>query len=142
MRATLLLVLLVAACRPSVPSPQASTPVEVGQPSAAERVVQLQYDAYNRHDVEAFLAAHAPDVRFYRYPDSLIIDGRAALRERFGRLFASAPQVHATVEAHITHGDFVVWRETATGMPGGKTNTAIFVWEVHDGKITRVLAIP
>ena len=58
------------------------------------------------------------------------------------RLFASAPQVHATVEARITHGDFVVWRETATGMPRGRTNTAIFVWEVHDGKITQVLAIP
>jgi hypothetical protein len=26
------------------------------QPSAAERVVQRQYDAYNRHDVEAFVA--------------------------------------------------------------------------------------
>ena len=111
---------LIAACKPAPKTEHATmkvaTPGEVNQPSAAERVVQLQYDAYNRHDVEAFVGAHAPDVRFYRYPDSLVINGRPALRERFGRLFASAPQVHATIDARITHGDFVVWRETATGI--------------------------
>ena len=112
-------------------------PHDQEQPSSeAERVVQRQYEAYNNHDLEAFVAAHAPDVRAYRFPDSLILEGRAALRERFGKLFATAPHVHATVEARITHGDFVVWRETATGLPGGKTNTGIFVWEVHDGQIS------
>jgi hypothetical protein len=54
---------------------------------------------------------------------------------------ASAPQVHATVEARIAHGDFVIWQETATGLPGGKTNTGIFVWEVHNGQISRIMAI-
>jgi hypothetical protein len=142
MRETVLLVLLAAACRPAGPRPEASTGVREERPSASERVVRMQYDAYNRHDLDAFVAAHAPDVRFYRYPDSLVLDGRAAVRERFGRLFATAPRVHATVDARMTLGDIVVWQETATGMPGGKTNTAIFVWEVHDGQITRVLAIP
>jgi hypothetical protein len=138
---TLLLTLLAIACRPTDrrSAPATATPQE--QPSAAERVVQLQFDAYNNHDLEAFVAAHAPDVRAYRFPDSLILEGRAALRERFGKLFTTAPQVHATVEARITQGDFVVWKETATGLPGGKTNTGIFVWEVHDGQISRIVAI-
>lgn len=142
MRATGLLILLAAACQPASEPPRSATRGQEAQLSAAERVVRLQYDAYNRHDLEAFVAAHAPDVRVYRYPDSLVLDGRAALRERFAKLFATAPQVHATVEARITHGDFVVWRETATGLPGGKTNTGMFVWEVHDGQITRIMAIP
>jgi hypothetical protein len=77
----------------------------------------------------------------YRYPDSLMFEGRAALRERVAKLFAAAPQVHATIEGRITHGDFVVWRETATGMPEGKTNTGIFVWEVHNGQITRIMTV-
>ena len=141
MRETIVLMLLAAACRSPSQRPQPS--VAAGeQLSAAERVVRMQYDAYNRHDLEAFVAAHAPDVRFYRYPDSLVLNGRAAVRERFGRLFATAPQVHATVDARMARGDIVVWQETATGMPGGKTNTAIFVWEVHGGQITRVLFIP
>jgi len=137
-----LLTLLAIACRPSDRRPAPPTATSQEQPSAAERVVQLQFDAYNNHDIDAFVAAHAPDVRAYRFPDSLILEGRDALRERFGKLFATAPQVHATVEAGITQGDFVVWRETATGLPGGKTNTGIFVWEVHDGQISRIVAIP
>ena len=139
---TLLLTLLAIACRPAERRPAPSTATRQEQPSSeAERVVQRQYEAYNNHDLEAFVAAHAPDVRAYRFPDSLILEGRAALRERFGKLFATAPQVHATVEARITHGDFVVWRETATGLPGGKTNTGIFVWEVHDGHISRIMIL-
>ena len=141
MEKTLLMTLLILACRPAGQRQQSSTVGSEGQPSAAEGVVRRQFDAYNRHDLEAFVAAHAPDVRAYRYPDSLILTGRDALRERFGKLFASAPQVHATVEARLTQGDFVVWRETATGLPGGKTSTGIFVWEVHDGLITRIMAI-
>ena len=136
-----LLTLLTIACRPSDRRPAPATATSQEQSSAAERVVQLQFDAYNKHDIEAFVAAHAPDVRAYRFPDSLILEGRDALRERFGKLFASAPQVHATVEARITHGDFVIWQETATGLPGGKTNTGIFVWEVHNGQISRIMAI-
>jgi hypothetical protein len=57
-------------------------------------------------------------------------------------MFASSPQLHATVNARLTYGNKVVWKETATGMPGGKTNTAIFVWEVDDSLITRVMVIP
>ena len=130
---TLLLTLLAIACRPTERRPAPPTATRQEQPSSeAERVVQRQYEAYNNHDLKAFVAAHAPNVRAYRFPDSLIIEGRAALRERFGKLFTTAPQVHATVEARITHGDFVVWRETATGLPGGKTNTGVFVWEVHE----------
>jgi hypothetical protein len=136
-----LLTLLTIACRPPDRRPGPPTTTSQEQVSDAERVVQLQFDAYNKHDIETFLAVHAPDVRAYRFPDSLIFEGRDALRERFGKLFATAPQVHATVEARITHGDFVIWQETATGLPGGKTNTGIFVWEVHNGKISRIMAI-
>jgi len=139
-RETIVLMLLAAACRAPTSRPPSEPASE--QLSAAERVVRQQQDAYNRHDVEAFVATHAPNVRFYRYPDSLMLEGRAALRERFGRLFATAPSVHASTDARMAHGDIVVWKETATGMPGGKTNTAIFVWEVQSGQITRVLFIP
>lgn len=142
MRQTIPLLLLLTACGPT--REQSETPPEAReeQASAAERVVQRQYEAYNRHNIEAFLAAHSPNVRFYRYPDSLLFEGRDAMRERFGKMFASAPQLHATVEGRMTHGDKVVWKETATGIPGGRTNTAIFVWEVKDSLITKVTMIP
>jgi hypothetical protein len=140
MRKILLLALLTACQTPDRP-PQSGTSAEEDQPSAAERVVQMQADAYNRHDVEAFVKLHAPDARFYRYPDSLVFEGHAALRERFEKLFAAAPQVHATTDARMVHGNFVVWKETAAGLPGDKTDTQIFIWEVHDGLITKVMGV-
>ena len=142
MRYTILLLFLFTACGPRETGPKPATPLAEKQSSAAERIVRLQYDAYNRRDLDAFVAAHAPNVRFYRYPDSLALEGRDAIRERFGRMFASAPQLHATVDARMTHNDIVVWKETATGLPGGRTNTAIFVWEVKDDLITKVMMVP
>jgi hypothetical protein len=142
MRHTVSLLLFLTACGPTPDRSGAPTRTPQEQPSAAERIVQRQYEAYNRHDIEAFLAAHSPNVRFYRYPDSLLFEGRDAVRERFGQMFASSPQLHATVNARLTHGNKVVWKETATGMPGGRTNTAIFVWELDDSLITKVMVIP
>lgn len=141
MRKAVLMMLVVGGCRSHGHS-ESVNPAPTEERTEAERVVLQQQDAYNRHDIEAFVGAHAPDVRFYRYPDSVMFEGRDSLRVRFGRLFATAPSVHASTDARMAHGDIVVWQETATGMPGGKTNTAIFVWEVHGGQITRVLFIP
>ena len=114
-----------------------------GEPlTAAERVVRQEVEAYNRHNLDAFLATYAPDARYVRYPDSVMVAGRDSLRARFGRLFAAAPRVHAGVDARMARGDFVIYQLTATDMPGGKTNTATFVYEVLGGKIARVLVIP
>jgi hypothetical protein len=136
-RKTILLALLANACRPA--GPRSGPPnSQREEPMAAEHVVQRQYDAYNRHDLDAFVAAHAPNVRAYSYPDSLLFEGRDSLRARFGRLFSSAPQVHANIDSRMALGNIVVWKETATGLPEGKTNTGIFVWEVHNGQITRI----
>jgi hypothetical protein len=142
MRVIVLLVLLAVACRAGHSRSDSSLRTTDKQASTAERIVQRQFEAYNRRDLDAFVAVHAPNVRVYRYPDSLVIDGRDALRERFAKLFANAPQLRATVDDRITQGDVVIWKETASGMPGGRASTAVSVWEVHDGLITRILFIP
>jgi hypothetical protein len=142
MRMTLVLLLLAMACRAGDSRSDSPSTSSQKQPSPAEQVVQRQFDAYNRRDLDAFVAAHASGVRVYRYPDSLVIDGRDALRERAGKLFANAPKLHATVDDRMTQDDLVIWKETVNGMPSGKTSTAVSIWEVHDGLITRILFIP
>jgi hypothetical protein len=141
-RISSVLILLLVGCRSHAPETDPVSPTQGEQASAAAQVVRLQYDAYNRHDTEAFVAAHVADVRLYHYPDSLRINGRDSLRARIARLFADAPQLHATVDVRMTHGDIVVWKETVTGLSDGKTNAGISIWEVHAGVITRVTFIP
>jgi hypothetical protein len=139
MRKSVLLLLLMASCRSH--GSDSVSPAQSEGTSAAEQVVRRQYEAYNRHDLDAFVAVHAPDVQVYSFPDSLRFEGRDSLRARFGRLFSSAPHVHANIDARMALGDIVVWKETATGLPGDSTNTGIFVWEVHDGQITRLMRL-
>jgi hypothetical protein len=87
------------------PSAGADTAGMGGEPlSAAERVVQQEFDAYNRRDLGAFLVTNAADARYVRYPDSVVVAGRDSLRARFGRLFAAAPRLHAHLDARLARG--------------------------------------
>jgi outer membrane biogenesis lipoprotein LolB len=63
---------ILAACTVRVErGPSASA----GPPSQAERVVQAQVDAFNRHDVDAFMAAYAPDAIHWAYPSDTTFNG-------------------------------------------------------------------
>ena len=107
-------------------------------PTAAEQVVQAQLDAYNRRDIEAFVATYAPDVKIYDHPDQLQMEGANRLRESYSRLFGSIPELKATVANRIVQGSFVIDHETVSGLPGGRQITAVAVYEVQDGLIQRV----
>ncbi|WP_431262987.1 nuclear transport factor 2 family protein [Roseateles chitinivorans] len=73
-------------------------------------LVQAQLDAYNAHDVEALVATYAADARQYEYPDRLIAQGAAALRERMATRFeASRPQ--AQLLHRIAVGNTVIDHE-------------------------------
>ncbi|MEO0813110.1 MAG: hypothetical protein AAFY60_09630, partial [Myxococcota bacterium] len=66
---------VVGACT----APQQSPPTSEASPQAPERltsieesaldVVRRRTDAYNAHDIDAFIATYAPSVRVYEYPE-------------------------------------------------------------------------
>jgi hypothetical protein len=107
-------------------------------PSPAEQVVQTQLDAYNRHDLDAFVATYAPDVRGYTYPDRPMFAGAAELRTTYAGFFAAAPAVRARVVRRIVQGDHVIDHEEVTGMPDGRTVRAVAIYEVRGGRIASV----
>jgi hypothetical protein len=128
-----------AAPAPAAPTP-ASAPSESAAVSAAgpEQVVDRQLDAFNRHDLEAFLAAYAPGAVLYDHPDKVRQSGAAEIRKTYGALFGSNPMLQVTVSSRILQGPFVVDHETVTGVAGAPPSTQIVVYEVWDGKITRL----
>lgn len=106
--------------------------------SNAEQVVQAQLDAYNRRDIDAFMATYAPDLKLYAHPDRLTASGQEQVREQYARLFANTPGLHAEVANRIVQGSFVIDQEVVTGLPGGGEIRAVAIYEVRDGLIQNV----
>jgi hypothetical protein len=103
--------------------------------------VQEQLDAYNAHDLERFLACYAPDVRIEDAEGRTTTSGLEAMRKQYGALFTARPDLHATVNARLRVGEFVVDDEEATyGGDSGAPQTirVLAVYRVRDGLIVHV----
>lgn len=137
MRTFLFVGALLWACAPAVQPPSVSRST-TATPSVEEQVVQAQVEAYNRRDLEGFLATYAPDARLYTHPDQLRRSGVDQMRQAYGRLFASSPQLHARITQRIVQGNYVIDHEHVTGLPNGAENSAVAIYEVRNGKIQNV----
>jgi hypothetical protein len=80
----------------------------------------------------------APDARLYQFPDTLLLEGHDALRRAYGKLFSEASALHAGVTHRTVQGRFVIDREITTGMPGKGPVTGVAIYEVVDGRVSRV----
>jgi len=103
-------------------------------------VVQAQVDAYNAHDIEAFLAC---------YGDGIIVtdlgggkapvQGVAALRTMFASLAQQPADSHVQILQRSVAGAIVVNHERMVGVPGVQGQPeAVTMYEVRDGRIVKV----
>jgi hypothetical protein len=112
----------------------AAPPVDL----APEAVVQKQVDAYNAHDLDAFVACYGPAIEF-RTMDGKVGEekGLAALRKGYGDLFKRFPTLKVKVLKRICQAAFVIDQEQAEGM-GPTPITVTAIYEIAQGKIVRV----
>jgi hypothetical protein len=104
--------------------------------SPAEKVVQEQLEAYNRHDVDAFLKTYSTEIKLYEFPDKEISSGLESMRKTYGRLFEREPDRKATIAKRIVQGDYVIDHEEVSG--GGREFKAVAIYRVKDDKIVTV----
>lgn len=105
--------------------------------------VQGQVDAYNARDIAAFASYYAEDLKIYRLPEGeLILDGRAALEERYAKFFDASPELNCTVVKRLVAGPWVVDREVVTGARGGPVLRAVAVYKVEGGLIQAIWFLP
>lgn len=74
--------------------------------SDAVHPVQMQLEAYNAKDIDAFMLWWADDCEYYAFPDTLLAHGAEAIRERHIARFAE-PDLHGEL-LHRIHVDSVV----------------------------------
>lgn len=102
------------------------------------RAAQAQLDAYNAHDVDAFIACYAEDVVIRDLATGEIsMKGRDAMRTSYGEMFERFPEVHAEVVSRSVVGSFVFDHEVVSGR--NRPLRVMAVYEVDaDGLIAQV----
>jgi hypothetical protein len=103
-----------------------------------EALIQKQVDAYNAHDLDAFVACYGPTIEFRTMDGNVNPEkGVAALRKGYADLFKRFPQLKVKILKRICQGAFVIDQEQAEGMgPSPITVTAIY--ETSEWKILHV----
>lgn len=104
------------------------------QSALGTTIVQAQVDAFNAHDLDAFLATYSSDASVAGVaPETMV--GVAQLREFYEPRFKDA-SLRCSIETMVTFGTrWVVAREIISSTSG--TSETIATFEVLDGLITR-----
>ena len=136
MRYIILFVLLFVAFPPTVNAQ--STPAKTTTSEKTPLVlVEEQLQAYNKRDIEAFLAPYSDSVELYSFPDKLLGKGKESMRKEYGEFFRTTPKLHCEIKNRIIQGNTIVDQEKVTGM-GDRVLEAIAIYQIEGGKIRRV----
>jgi Imidazolonepropionase and related amidohydrolases len=107
-------------------------------PLSPELLVQQQLNAYNAHNIDAFLAPYSDSCALYDISGKLLMKGKEAMRQSYSRFFEQAPELHCELVNRMVHGNTVIDHERITGGPGNKQFEAFAVYKIENGKIVNV----
>jgi uncharacterized protein (TIGR02246 family) len=106
-------------------------------------VAQKQIDAFNRRDIDAFMAVYAPDAVVMEFPSGTVLwKGAAAIRAHYAAMLRELPADFPPVriEPRIIDGSFVIENERWEARPGER-NQAIWMYQIRAGLIRRVWTV-
>ena len=112
----------------------APTPKNLSPAGTVERQIEL----FNAHDLEGFLALFAEEVEVAEIPGTAAPTGKARLRELYAARFQANPDLHASAEAQMVSGEFVIQKEKIKGRTGKEPLVAVTIYQVKAGKIVRM----
>ena len=78
-----------------------------------QTIVEQQLDAYNAHDIEAFMVLWSKDAKYFEHPSTLLADGAAQIRERHVNGFRDAKPIGELISRAVL-GNRVVDHEIVT----------------------------
>ncbi len=99
-------------------------------------LVQQQLNAYNAHDLEAFLAPYTEDVEIYQFPDKPVLKGKTEMRKNY-QFITQVPGLFCRLVNRIVQGNMVVDQEEVQGF-GDKPLKAVAMYVIEKGKIKKV----
>jgi hypothetical protein len=84
-----------------------------------ERVAVKQIEAFNRRDLEGFMALYADEIVLAEFPSGRVLaTGKAEIRARYAPVFKAGLTPPVRVEPRVVSGSFVVDNEVWDATPG------------------------
>ncbi len=106
-----------------------------------EKLAQEQLDAYNKRDIDSFVAPYAENVKVYEFPDKLMYEGNEEMKNIYGRMFARTPDLHCKLLNRIVMGNTVIDHEEVTLDKNQDPIYAIAIYKIENDKIAEVYFI-
>jgi imidazolonepropionase-like amidohydrolase len=101
-------------------------------------LVQQQLNAYNAHDLEAFLAPYADDVEIYSTSGKLIMKGKDEMRKQY-KFITEVPDLYCRLINRIAKGNTVIDHEEIwISKKPINLQYGVAVYVIENGKIRRV----
>lgn len=100
-------------------------------------VVEVQIQAYNARDLEAFLGCYAEDVVVEDGLGRVLMQGREGMRAEYGPFFEQNPALRGEILQRMEIGDWVVDEERIHGA-GAQPISAVAIYRVVGGAIVHV----
>lgn len=107
--------------------------------ASPEALAQQQLNAYNAHNLDAFMEPYADDVEIYNFPNQLRLKGKAEMRKAY-EFVEKTPELCCRLLNRIVQGNTVIDHEEVYGK-GGTPVYAIAVYRIENGKIKQVTFI-
>lgn len=98
-------------------------------------LVQRQLNAYNGHNLEAFLEPYSDSVEIYQFPDKLQMKGKDAMRKAY-QFITQTPELHCEIQGRIIQGNVIIDHERVKF--GKQTAEAVAIYHIENGKIRKV----
>jgi ketosteroid isomerase-like protein len=110
----------------------------VNDADSLRETIERYNDAWNRHDVDAIVAFHAPDFVFHNWTANERVEG-GAVREHIAQIFRNTPSLRFTNRRLYARDGLVVSEWTAHAERGGRQLEwdGVDVFPCEDGLIKR-----
>ena len=99
-------------------------------------LAQQQLNAFNAHDLEAFLEPYAEDVEIYTFPSTLEMKGKVEMRKNY-QFVTQLPKLYCNLINRIVQDNMVIDQEEVFGF-GEKPVYGIAIYIIEKGKIKKV----
>lgn len=104
--------------------------------STPEMLAQQQLNAYNAHNLEAFLAPYSDSVEIYDFPNKLSMKGKEEMRKQY-QFITRVPKLYCKLLNRMVQGNTVIDHEEVFGF-GNNPVYGIAIYIIEKGKIAKV----